>query len=123
MISFGVPIERDSFATSHGKSACDRVVGTLKRLATKASLQRPHNDQIMTPNQLYEWAQSSIHDLDFDFMTENDYKEEEGLLLSVNLQQLQLYVELSSSMHLCRLRKAYLTQKCVLLLLTIQRTM
>jgi hypothetical protein len=36
----------------------------------------------MTPHQLYEWAQSSIHNHNFDFVTENEYKEEEGLLSS-----------------------------------------
>jgi glycogen synthase len=36
----------------------------------------------MTPHQLYEWAQSSIHNLNFDFVTENEYKEEESLLSS-----------------------------------------
>jgi hypothetical protein len=36
----------------------------------------------MTPHQLYEWVQSSIHNLNFDFVTENEYKEEEGLLSS-----------------------------------------
>jgi hypothetical protein len=36
---FGVPAEWHFFATSHGKSACDGVVGTLKRLAAKVSLQ------------------------------------------------------------------------------------
>jgi hypothetical protein len=41
---FGVPAEWHFFATSHGKSACDGVDGTLKRLAAKASLQRPYND-------------------------------------------------------------------------------
>jgi hypothetical protein len=34
----------------------------------------------MTPHQLYEWAQSSIHNLSFDFVTENEYKEEKDLL-------------------------------------------
>jgi hypothetical protein len=68
--------------TSHGKSACDGVVGTLKRLAAKASLQQPYNDQIMTSHQLYEWAQCSIHNLSLDFVTENEYKEEECLLSS-----------------------------------------
>ena len=29
------------FATSHGKSACDGIGETVKRLLTKASLQRP----------------------------------------------------------------------------------
>jgi hypothetical protein len=68
---FGVPAKWHFFATSHGKSACDGVGGTLKRLTAKASLQRPYNDQIGTPHQLYEWAQSSIHNLIFDFVTEN----------------------------------------------------
>jgi hypothetical protein len=76
----------------------------------------------MTPHQLYEWAQSSIHNLNFDFVTENEYKEEE-VCFQVDLQQLKLYVELRSSMHLCRVRKAYLTQTFILIFLTIQRTM
>jgi hypothetical protein len=33
----------------------------------------------MTPHQLYEWAKSSMHNLNFYFVTENEYKEEEGL--------------------------------------------
>jgi hypothetical protein len=36
---FGVPAEWHFFVTSHGKIACDGVVGILKRLAAKASLQ------------------------------------------------------------------------------------
>jgi hypothetical protein len=36
----------------------------------------------MTPHQMYEWAQSGIHNLNFDFVTENEYKEEEDLLSS-----------------------------------------
>ena len=43
MDDFGVPAEWHFFATSHGKTAADGVAGTLKRLATKASLQNPHN--------------------------------------------------------------------------------
>jgi hypothetical protein len=77
-----VPAESHFFATSHGKSACDGIGGTLKRLTAEASFQRPHNDQIMAPHQLYEWAQSSFHNYSFDFVTENEYKQEEGLLSS-----------------------------------------
>jgi hypothetical protein len=77
-----VPAEWHFFVTSHGKSACDGVGGTLKRLAAKASLQRRYNDQMMTPYQLYEWAQTGIHNLNFYFVTENEYREEEGLLSS-----------------------------------------
>jgi hypothetical protein len=76
-----VPVEWHFFATSHGKSACDGIGGTLKRLAAKASLRRPYNYRIMIPHQLYEWAQSSMHNLNFDFVAENEYKEEEGLLI------------------------------------------
>jgi hypothetical protein len=74
---FGVPAEWHFFETSHGKSACDGFGGILKRLAANASLQRPYyNAQIITHHQLYEWVQSSIHNLNFDFVTENEYKEE-----------------------------------------------
>jgi hypothetical protein len=34
----------------------------------------------MTPHQLHEEAQSSTHNLNFDFVTESEYKEQEGLL-------------------------------------------
>ena len=45
---FGLAAEWNFFATSHGKSACDGIGGTVKRLVTRASLQRPYNDQILT---------------------------------------------------------------------------
>jgi hypothetical protein len=96
--------------TSHGKSVCDGVGCTLKRLAAIASLQKQYNDQIMIPHQLYEWAQSSIHNLSFDFLTETNTKKKR-VCYQVDLQQLKLYVELNSSMHLCWLRKVYFTQK------------
>ncbi len=37
-----------SFATSHGKSPCDGLRGTVKRLLLRASLQRPVNDQLLS---------------------------------------------------------------------------
>ena len=47
-------------ATSHGKGACDGLGRTVKRLAAPVSLQRPYNDQLMTPRQLFDWACTSI---------------------------------------------------------------
>jgi hypothetical protein len=35
----------------------------------------------MAPHQLYEWAQSNIHNLSSDYVTENEYKEEEEVVL------------------------------------------
>ena len=43
--------------TSHGKSACDGSGGTVKRPATKASLERPAHNQILTP--LESWTCSA----------------------------------------------------------------
>lgn len=38
------------FATSHGKSTCDGVGGTVKRITSRASLQRPFDNQILSAN-------------------------------------------------------------------------
>ena len=43
---FGVKAEWHFSATSHGKGACDGVGGTVKRLAAKASLQKPFDNQV-----------------------------------------------------------------------------
>ena len=52
MKDFGVQAEWHFFATSHGKTAADGAAGTLKRLATKASLQRPFDNHILSAKQL-----------------------------------------------------------------------
>ncbi|CAN8008965.1 unnamed protein product [Ixodes pacificus] len=57
---FGISAEWNFFATSHGKSACDGVGGTVKRLAARASLRSTFENQIMTPQQLFTWAKNNI---------------------------------------------------------------
>ncbi|KAL5515952.1 hypothetical protein EMCRGX_G001203 [Ephydatia muelleri] len=57
---FGVATEWHFFATSHGKSAAGGIGGTVKRTSAKASLQRPKEDQILTPAQLYHFVSSEI---------------------------------------------------------------
>ena len=49
------------FATSHEKNASDGVGGTIKGLAAHASLQRLISNQILTPLQLFEFANVEIH--------------------------------------------------------------
>ena len=44
---FGLNAEWIFFATSHGKSPCDRIGGSVKRHAAKRSVQRPMNNQIL----------------------------------------------------------------------------
>ena len=47
----------DILATSHGKSRpCDGVGGTVKRTTTRASLQRPVNNQIMDVHAMFKFC-------------------------------------------------------------------
>ncbi|XP_024889361.1 uncharacterized protein LOC112465839 [Temnothorax curvispinosus] len=55
-VDFGVRAEWHFFATAHGKGPCDGIGGTLKRLAARASLQRPTDQQILDPMDLFNWA-------------------------------------------------------------------
>lgn len=57
---YGMTAEWHFFATSHGKNACDGVGGTIKRLATRASLQRTVEGQILNAQDLFEFASKNI---------------------------------------------------------------
>lgn len=57
---FGVKAEWHFFGTGHGKSPCDGIGGTVKRIITKTSLQRPSNHQILTPQEMFYEASNSI---------------------------------------------------------------
>ena len=74
---FGVKAEWHFFATSHGKGPCDGVGGTIKRLAARTSLQRTSaRNQILTPMDLFQWAQSNLKHVTFCYVTSNDYSAE-----------------------------------------------
>ena len=53
------------FGTSHGKSACDGIGGTIKQLATNASLMATGKNHILTPLDLFDWASKNICNFDF----------------------------------------------------------
>lgn len=73
-----VEIEWHFFATSHGKGHCDAIGGTLKRMATRASLAKQHEHPITNPKQLYDWANSRKEDLQtkmsFCYVSTEEYK-------------------------------------------------
>ena len=52
--------EWNFFAISHGKSACDGIGGTVKRLTAKASLQRPVDRQILNPREMFNFCTKSL---------------------------------------------------------------
>ena len=58
--AFNLKAKWHFFPMSHGKNACVGVGGTLKKFAARASFQRPFSEQILTPNQLFEFANSEI---------------------------------------------------------------
>jgi hypothetical protein len=57
---FGLLAEWHFFATGHGKSPCDGVGGTIKRVIAKLSLQRPSENQILTAEQMFECAVDNL---------------------------------------------------------------
>ena len=76
----GIKAEWHFFATSHGKGPCDGVGGTVKRSAARASLQKPYNDQIMTPRQLFEYSKENVAGVHFHYCTNEEYNSEGTLL-------------------------------------------
>lgn len=53
------------FATSHGKSPCDGIGGTVKRIVTKASLQRSAGSAIDSSQKLFDFCKGRIENISF----------------------------------------------------------
>lgn len=66
---FGVSAEWHFFATSHGKSPCDGIGGTMKRLVERRSMQAIYNGHITTPNEMYIYAKENISKIKFLYIT------------------------------------------------------
>ena len=67
--------------TSHSKSACDRIGGTVKRPATKAILKRTAHNQILTPLDMFSYCESDVTGIKFFYMSSTTIKENVILLL------------------------------------------
>ena len=76
---FCISAEWHFFATSHGKSPCDGIGGTVKRLVARASLQAIVDHHILTPNEMYEWSHKNIEGIKFYYVSAEDIKENEIL--------------------------------------------
>ena len=71
---YGLAAEWHFFATSHGKSPCNGLGGTTKRLVARASLQAPVENQIFTAYQMFEWADKNIEGIKYFYVSNNDVK-------------------------------------------------
>ncbi|KAJ8676617.1 hypothetical protein QAD02_012404 [Eretmocerus hayati] len=69
---FGVEAEWNFFATSHGKGPCDGLAGCIKRNAARASLQ---GHLILNAEQLFEWAKNAMKNVEFFYLSQEDYEE------------------------------------------------
>lgn len=77
---FGVPAQWHFFPTAHGKGPSDGLSGTVKRLASKASLQLSYDKQIRTPFELFSWAEKNITGLTFKYVDKKDVADNEKIL-------------------------------------------
>ena len=71
----GLKAEWHFFATSHGKSPCDGIGGTVKRLVARASLQATVDHHILTAREMFKWCEEHIMGITFLFVTADDVQE------------------------------------------------
>ena len=67
---FGIDANWTFFATSHGKSPCDGIGGTVKRLTSRASLRRPYAHHILTVSAMLSFCNENIHGILFTYISE-----------------------------------------------------
>lgn len=77
---FGIDAEWNFFATSHGKSACDGIGGTVKRLVSSASLKRPYKDQILSTEEMYQFCIIDIPGIKFFNVPPSDIDDAKQML-------------------------------------------
>ena len=77
---FEIKAEWHFFATSHGKSPCDGVAGAVKRGANRASLQKTINDQLLTAQDVYQWAVNAMKGITFIYTTIAEHEDHIELL-------------------------------------------
>ena len=60
------------FATSHAKSPCDGIGGTVKRKLAKANLMRLTHDQLLTVQSVYQFCTHFIDGINFFFISKEE---------------------------------------------------
>ena len=80
---FRVKCEWNFFAVSHGKSPCDGIDGTVKRLVTGASLQWPISNQILRADKMFEFCVEELKGIYFLFL-----KNQEIGNIRVNMEEI-----------------------------------
>lgn len=76
--NYDIDVEWHFFATSHGKGPCDALGGTIKRMATRASLAKEREHPIKNAKELFDWAQKrkeeQLTQIFFSYATTTEYE-------------------------------------------------
>ena len=65
---FGMKASLSFFATSHGKSPCDGIGGTVKRSTAMESLRRPLENQILNINDIVAYCSKTLTSITFQIL-------------------------------------------------------
>ena len=68
----GLEVEWNFFAISHGKSPCDGIWDTVKRLTAHTSLQMTSGQLISTPYEMFQWCQNNMSGISFFYVSSED---------------------------------------------------
>ena len=63
------------FATSHGKSTCDGIGGTVKQITAQASLKRTMTGQILGVDNMFEFCETNIKNIQFIMVYKTEINE------------------------------------------------
>ena len=88
-LDHGIDTVWNLFATSHGKSAYDGTGGTVKWLATNASLIATEKNHILMPPDLFDWASKNICNIDFIYIRREETIEHCQKTIWMNTMNLQ----------------------------------
>ena len=88
---FGLKSNWTFFATSHGKSPCDGIGGTIKRVTAKSSLQWTVNDQILNCAKMFDFCINGNHfpNIVFLFISTEEMKELRCIFLFISTEEMK----------------------------------
>jgi len=73
-IDFGIKALWSFFATSHGKSPCNGIGGTVKRSTAMESLRRPLENQILNINDMVAYCSKTLTNIAFQILPKEELK-------------------------------------------------
>ena len=103
---FSVTADWNFFATSHGKSPCDGIGGTVKQLVTCASLQAPRQGQILDSETFFQWCRKNISGNEFKFVSSTQIRQHSQAIsdrLGPGIQSHHKFVSTSDGLKMFRL--------------------